>query len=87
MARLIKLTLPMGGKPIFINPDAIESVTEETRKNKYEGYTLVVLTTSENTLCYVIESPETVAKMIDRAIYGPYVTLEVSEGEPEPPKK
>ena len=87
MIGLIKLTLAMSGKPVFINPDAIESVTEETRKNQYEGYTLVAFTTSDDTVCYVIESPETVAKMIDRAIYGPYVTLEVSEGEPEPPKK
>ena len=82
MIGLIKLTLAESGKPVFINPDAIESVTEE-----YKGYTLVALTTSDNTVRHVIESPETVAKMIDRAIYGPYVTLEVSDGEPEPPKK
>lgn len=87
MIGLIKLTLAKKGKPIFINPDAIESVTEETRENEYKGYTLVALTTSDDTFCYVIESPETVDEMIDRAIYGPYVTLEVSEGEPEPPKK
>ena len=87
MIGLIKLTLAMSGKPVFVNPNAIESVTEETRENKYKGYTLVAFITSQSTYCHVIESAETVAEMIDRAIYGPYVTLEVSEGEPEPPKK
>ena len=54
-------------------------------ENQYKGYTLVALTTSDNTVCHVIESPETVAKLINGIFAGPYV-MEVQEGVEKSPE-
>lgn len=64
MPKMIKLHHYISGKSIWLNPDAIISVVDETTKTQCTG----VYTFAGEPLAYsVAETPETVAEMIEQA--------------------
>jgi len=64
MSKMIKLHHYISGKSIWLNPDAIISVVDETTKSPCAG----VYTFAGEPLAYsVAETPETVVEMIEQA--------------------
>ena len=66
MNRYIMLTKSTDGKRIFANPQNIAFITTHYKKKKKQDITIVQFTGRRNNYIEVIESADTVMKLVDK---------------------